>query len=183
MLIAQKTKENNIAEHVIYMFQVEDLIRANQMRLDYIVERIIQPQIQDEELLEAYTKWYAGLIRQMKDERIIERGHLSEINEILTELLMLHNTLINITRDKNYLQVFEEALPVLKEFQKKSQSGDLNLVEVGFNALYGKMILKLKKQEISPASEDGFQRISKLLGTLANYYKKMKSGDLNFMNN
>ena len=183
MLIAQKTKESNIAEHVVYMFQVEDMIRANDLNLEHIVERIIQPQIEEEELLAAYRNWYSGLIKQMKVERIVERGHLSQINEILTELLLLHNTLINITKDKKYLNTFEQALPVLKDFQKKSNAGDLNLIEVGFNALYGKMILKLKKQEISEASEDGFQRISKLLGTLAHYYKKMKSGDLNFMNN
>lgn len=183
MLIAQKTKESNIAEHVVYMFQVEDMIRANDLNLEHIVERIIQPQIEEEELLAAYRDWYSGLIKQMKDERIVERGHLSQINEILTELLLLHNTLINITKDKKYLNTFEQALPVLKDFQKKSNTGDLNLIEVGFNALYGKMILKLKKQEISEASEEGFQRISQLLGTLAHYYKKMKSGDLNFMNN
>lgn len=183
MLIARKTKETNIAEHVIYMFQVEDMIRANDLDLEMIIERIIRPQVQEEQLLQQYIEWYQGLIKQMKDERIQERGHLSDINVILTELLLLHNTLINITKDKAYLKVFEEALPVLKDFQQKSQSGDLNLIEVGFNALYGKMILKLKQQEISAASEDGFQRISKLLGTLAIYYKKMKSGDLNFMNN
>jgi len=183
MLIAQRTKETNIAEHVVYMFQVEDMIRANELNLELIIERVIRPQIQDETLVESYIDWYKGLIKQMKDERLHERGHLYEINEILTELLLLHNTLINISKDKKYLQVFEEALPVLKDFQQKSQSGDLNLIEVGFNALYGKMILKLKKQEISPASEEGFQRISKLLGTLAVFYKKMKTGDMNFMNN
>ncbi len=183
MLIAKRTKETNIAEHVIYMFQVEDLIRANRLELVDIIETIIKPQIQDEELIKAYTQWYADLIQTMKQNRIEEKGHLPEVNEILMELLLLHNTLINISKNKKYLETFEKALPILKDFQAKSNSGDLNLVEIGFNALYGKMILKLKGQEISAASEEGFTLISAMLAQLAHYYKKMRNGDLSFTNN
>ncbi len=183
MLIAQRTKESNIAEHVIYMFQIEDLIRANQFDLDSILETIIKPQISEELLLDQYKKWYAALIKQMRMERIELKGHSSDLNEILMELLLLHNTLINISREPRYLQAFEKALPILKEFQRKSNTGDLNLVEVGFNALYGKIILKLKGTTISTASEEGFQLISQMLGILAHFYKKMKNGDLNFAYN
>ncbi len=183
MLIAQRTKENNIAEHIIYMFQVEDLIRANNADLSSIINTIIEPQISDEEMISRYTEWYKGLIKQMRNERVEAKGHVSDINEILMELLLLHNTLINVSKEKRYLEAFEKALPVLKDFQQKSNAGDLNLVEVGFNALYGKMILKLKGAEISDSSEEGFQAISKMLGILAHFYKKMKQGDLNFANN
>jgi len=183
MLIAQRTKETNIAEHVIYMFQIEDLIRANKSDLDSILETIIYPQLSDENMVEEYKAWYAGLIKQMRLERVEEKGHVSDVNEILMELLLLHNTLINISREKRYLAAFEKALPVLKDFQLKSNTSDLNLVEVGFNALYGKIILKLKGVEISQASEDGFALISQMLGILAHFYKKMKKGDLNFANN
>lgn len=183
MLIAQKTKESNIAEHVIYMFQIEDLIRANQLDLDTIVNTIIQPQIQDEALLSKYREWYAGLIRQMKAEGIQKVGHLSDLNEIIMELLMLHNTLLNVVNNNNYKKRFESALPALKDFQAKSNSSNINIVEVGLNALYGKMILKLKGQAFSEATEEAFKAISEMLGYLAISYKKMRNGDLNFANN
>lgn len=183
MLIAKKTKENNIAEHVIYMFQIEDLIRANNLDLDTIIHTIIQPQIQDEELLQQYKDWYAGLIKQMKREGIEKSGHLSEINEILMELLMLHNTLLNILNDKDYTRRFEKALPAIKDFQVKSNATDINVIEVGLNALYSKMILKLKGQKFTASTEEAFADISQLLGYLAIYYKKMKNGELNFANN
>ena len=80
MLIAQRTKESNIAEHVIYMFQIEDLIRANKSDLDSILETIIRPQISDETLLIEYQQWYAGLIKQMRMERVEEKGHVSDLN-------------------------------------------------------------------------------------------------------
>lgn len=183
MLIAKRTKENNIAEHVIYMFQIEDLIRANNLDLDTIINTIIEPQVRDEALLVEYKDWYQSLIKQMKREGIEKQGHLSEINEIIMELLMLHNTLLNILNDKNYKGRFEKALPALKDFQAKSNSGDINIIEVGFNALYSKMILKLKGQKFTASTEEAFTQISELLGYLAIYYKKMKNGELNFANN
>lgn len=183
MLIAKKTKENNIAEHVIYMFQIEDLIRANELDLDTIMNTIISPQISDEVILAQYKSWYANLVKQMKSEGIQKQGHLSEINEIIMELLMLHNTMINVLNDKGYKERFERALPALKDFQAKSNSNNINLVEVGLNALYSKMILKLKGQKFTPSTEEAFANISQMIGYLAIYYKKMRNGDLNFANN
>lgn len=183
MLIAQRTKETNISEHVIYMFQIEDLIRANNFDLETIANTIIAGQVQDDELFEQYRNWYAGLIRQMKLQNIEEKGHVEEVQEVLMELLMLHNTLLNIINDREYSSAYEAALPALKDFQVKSNSGNLNIVEVGFNALYGKLILKLKKQPISASSEEAFGLIAKMLGILALNYKKMRNGELNFTNN
>lgn len=183
MLIAKRTKESNIAEHVIYMFQIEDLIRANNFDIDTIVGTLLAPQIKDEKLLAEYKAWYQELIKRMKIEGIKEKGHSSEINETLMELLMLHNTLINIINDKKYKAAFENALPSLKDFQQKSNDPNLNLVELGFNALYSKIILKLKGQSFSSATEDAFKSISEMLGYLAAYYTKMKKGELDYTKN
>jgi Domain of unknown function (DUF4924) len=183
MLIAERTKENNIAEHLIYMFQIEDLIRANKLDLDSIIHTLIEPQVSDESLLQKYKEWYSKLIKQMKLEGIQKKGHLSDLNEILMELLMLHNTLLNILNDKDYKERFEKALPALKDFQAKSNSSDINIVEVGFNALYSKMILKLKGQKFTDPTKEAFDQISQLLGYQAIFYKKMKNGELNFANN
>jgi hypothetical protein len=119
----------------------------------------------------------------MKSEGITKQGHTSDINEIIMEMLLLHNTLLNVIKEPKYLKVFESALPSLKEFQQKSGSSDINLIEIGFNALYSKIILRLKKTPITEATEAAFQSISQMFGYLAAYYKKMKKGDLNFANN
>lgn len=183
MLIAEKTKSSNIAEHVLYMFQIEDVIRANNLDLETISKTILAPQIQDEELLAKYEAWYKDLIKSMKIEKINKKGHLSDLNELLMELLMLHNTLINIIKEPKYLAAFEKALPSLKDFQAKSNASQINLIEIGFNALYSKIILGLKKQAISNATEEAFKNISNMFAYLAAYYNKMKKGDLNFANN
>ena len=183
MQIARKTRETNIAEHVLYMFQIEDLIRANNFDIDSITYSILEPQIQDENIRAEYIQWYTDLIAQMKRDRVTTSGHITDIQEILMELLLLHNTLLNVVRNPKYTAVFERALPVIKDFQRKSNSSDINVIEVGFNALYGKLMLRLQQKEISESSEKGFALIADLLGNLAVYYRKMKSGDLNFTNN
>jgi len=178
MLVAEKTKESNIAEHVLYMFQIEDLIRANNFDLDTIINTILAPQIKDEKLLESYQNWYKDLIKKMKSEGVKDTGHTSDINEILMELLMLHDTLLNILKDKKYAEVYEKSLPALKDFQQKSNGANINIIEVAFNALYSKLILNLKGQKFTPATEDAFKSISNLVAHLAAYYKKMKNGEL-----
>ena len=180
MQIAKKTKESNIAEHIIYMFQIEDLIRANNLNIESIVNTILSPQIKDEILLTDYTNWYKELIKKMKIEDRKEKGHSSEIDEILMELLMLHDTLLNVAHNKKYKIIFEQSLPALKDFQIKSNNSNINLIEVGFNALYSKVILNLKGQKFTESTESAFKAISELIGTLAAYYSKMKKGDLNF---
>ena len=178
MQVAQKTLKNNIAEHVLYMFQIEDLIRANNFDIDTITNTILAPQIKDEKLLKSYQDWYKDLIKRMKREGVTEKGHLSEINEVLMELLMLHDTLLNILKEKKYAEVYEKALPALKDFQQKSNSANINIIEAAFNALYSKIILGLKGQKFTPATEEAFKSISNLVAHLAAYYKKMKDGKL-----
>lgn len=41
MLIAQKRRKENIVEYLLYMWQIEDLIRANQFDINLIDERVI----------------------------------------------------------------------------------------------------------------------------------------------
>lgn len=36
MLIAQKLRKENIAEYLLYMWQVEDIIRANKLEIESI---------------------------------------------------------------------------------------------------------------------------------------------------
>ena len=43
MFISKQLKENNIAEYLIYMWQVEDMIRANGCDMEKIKKNIVLP--------------------------------------------------------------------------------------------------------------------------------------------
>lgn len=182
MLIAREKKEENIIEYLLYMFQIEDLIRAHQLDADLLYERIIEPQVQDEKLAEEYRNWYTGLIRAMKDQRKEKEGHIFELHEVQMELFYLHTTLVNLVKDKNYTEAFNKALPFITEFREKSDS-KLNDVDLAVQALYMKLLLKLKGKEILKETEEAFDAMRNMLVKLAQAYHKMKKGDLDFFNN
>jgi hypothetical protein len=183
MLIAQKKIKENIAEYILYMYQIEDVIRAYKFDLDAILENYVKPQLPDESFVSQYSKWYSGLINNMISQRIEKSGHLHEINEVMIEISYLHTTLINIVKDEKYKALFENALPNLNDFKEKSNLKDKNDIELAFHALYMKLLLRLQKKEISAESEEAFDTMRILLAYLARAYHQMKNGSIDFINN
>ena len=183
MLIAQKKIKENIAEYILYMYQIEDVIRAYKFDLDAILENYVKPKLPDESFVSQYSKWYSGLINNMISQRIEKSGHLHEINEVMIEISYLHTTLINIVKDEKYKALFENALPNLNDFKEKSNLKDKNDIELAFHALYMKLLLRLQKKEISAESEEAFDTMRILLAYLARAYHQMKNGSIDFINN
>jgi hypothetical protein len=183
MQIAEQKKKSNIAEYILYMYQVEDVIRGYNFDLDRIMEHYVRPQLADDSFMPTYRKWYSGLIIQMKSEKIEKVGHLLLIQEILIELTYLHNTLINLMDNDKYKNIFNAASDFLDEFKSKSDLQKKNQVEIAFHAMYMKLLLKIQKKDISPASEEAFDTMRMMLAYLSRAYVKMKEGDLDFLNN
>jgi hypothetical protein len=183
MKIAEQKLKENIAEYILYMYQIEDVIRAYQFDLNVIIENYVKPQLPDDSFLSKYSKWYEDLIYKMQSQKILKSGHLFEVNEVMVEISYLHSTLLNVVNDEKYKVLFEAALPNIEEFKDKSNLKDKNQIEIAFHALYMKLLLRLQKKEISAESEEAFDSMRILLAYLANAYRKMKSGDMDFVNN
>ena len=183
MLIAQQKLKENIAEYILYMYQIEDVIRAYQFDLNTILENYVKPQLPDNSFLSQYTKWYTDLITNMKSQRIEKTGHLHEIKEVMIEISYLHTTLINMVKDQKYITLFEVAIVNIEDFKEKSNLKDKNHIEIAFHALYMKLLLRLQKKEISAESEAAFDTMRILLAYLAKAYHQMKNGSIDFINN
>ena len=183
MLIARQKLNENIAEYILYMYQVEDVIRAYNLDLDAIMEQYVRPQLPDDSYFRQYAEWYGDLIRKMKEQQKQKSGHLLELNEVLVELSYLHNTLLNLANDGKYRALVEAATPYLEEFKSKSNLKDKNHIELLFGAMYMKLLLRLQKKEISAETEEAFDSMRIMLAYLSQAYHKMKRGDLDFLNN
>lgn len=183
MLIAQQKKNENIAEYILYMYQVEDIIRAFKFDIDAILTNYVEPQLPDSSFMNQYRTWYTSLIQQMKSQKIEQTGHLMDTQEIMIELSYLHNTLLNMTKDEKYIALFDVATKYIDELKAKSNLKDKNQVEIAFHGMYMKLLLKLQKKEISPETEEAFDSMRILLAYLSRGYHKMKSGDLDFLQN
>lgn len=173
----------NVAEYILLMYQLEDVVRAYNLDIDRLSEAYILPQVENDIQAKAYQDWYGALIASMKRSGVQKSGHIVELNEIMVELSYLHNTMLNLTADSEYKQVVAKAIPFIEEFQEKSDLKNKNHIELAFHALYMKLLLKLQKKEITSESEEAFDAMRLLLAHLSKAYRKMKSGDLNFLNN
>ena len=180
MFIAQQKLNENVAEYILYMYQVEDVIRGFQFDIDRIMNEYVVKQLPDASFLDQYRTWYEDLIRKMRSQRIEKSGHLFLIQEVLIELSYLHNTLLNMTSDVKYKDLYEAATPHIEAFKDKSNLKDKNHIEILFHALYMKLLLRLQKKEISSETEESFDSMRILAAYLSRAYHQMKSGELTF---
>jgi hypothetical protein len=179
MKFAEQKKKTNIIEYLLLMYQMEDLVRACRLNLDTLFEKFIHPHISDPKLREDYKKWYDAIIRDLKVFKREKQGHTSEVYEIQMELFYLHNSLLTVTPNEAYIQIYSEVQPLLNEFRDKTPF-QLNDVDLSIHALYMKLQLKLQGKPISQETEAAFDGMRKLLTMLAKAYHKMKSGDVCF---
>jgi hypothetical protein len=183
MLIAHQKLQENIAEYILYMYQTEDLIRSFDFDLEAIVSNYVKPQLPDNSFLNQYREWYSELIKKMKLQKIDKLGHLHELNDIMVELSYLHNTLLNLSEDQKYKDLYGRAHQYIEEFREKSNLKDKNHIEILFHAMYMKFLMRLRKSNISAETEEAFDAMRILLAYLSKMYHQMKRGDLNFYNN
>ena len=111
MKIAQQLKEKNIAEYLIYMWQVEDLIRANKCDIDLIRSNIISRYPAEEHA--PLEEWYGNLADMMRAEGVTEKGHLQINRNVIRNLTDLHADLLASTKYPFYNAAYFKALPFI----------------------------------------------------------------------
>lgn len=178
MLIAKQKKNENIAEYLLYMWQVEDIIRANKLDIDSIQENIIDKFGQSDEIRKEIRDWYEGLIEMMKLEGISETGHLQINKNVITDLTDLHLRLLKSPKEPEYIASYYKTLPFIVELRSKSDDKSIPELETCFAALYGFLLLRLQQKEISGETQAAISLISSLLRMLSNRYKLEKEGKL-----
>ena len=176
MKIAQALKEKNIAEYLIYMWQVEDLIRANGCDIDRLKTNVISRFPEEER--PALEEWYANLCDMMRAEGVAEQGHLQINRNVILNLTELHGALLASTRYPFYNAAYFKALPFIVELRQRNGHKDEPELETCFEALYGVLLLRLQKKEVSAGTAKAIEAISGFLSMLANYYDKDKKGEL-----
>ena len=183
MLLAHQKQNENIAEYILYMYQMEDIIRAFQFDLESIVQHTVLPITDNTAEIAEYRAWYEGLIREMKAQRIELKGHLADIQDLVIELSYLNSTLLTVYNDEKYKMLNNQAVSTLEEFKVKSNLQDKNTIEILLHAMYMKLLMRLKKQEISSETEEAFDTMRIQLAYLVKSYHQMKNGTLSYLQN
>lgn len=144
-----KSKKNNIAEYILYLWQMEDYLRAFPQNAD------ATPELHE-------------LNEMMHREGIMEGGHLALAQNALAEMEDLHTQLLN--EDAMYRAAIIRLTPQLNLLKAKTDRPTMSDLEACFTLLYQIMLLHLQKREISPETASVQQQVTQLLQFLSKTY-------------
>ena len=151
-----KSKKENIAEYILWLWQMEDYLRAFP------------------EQAEA-TQELHELNEMMHREGIIEGGHLQLAQNALAELEDLNDQLLD--EEATYRAAIIRLQPSLNLLKAQTDRPTMSDLEACFVRLYQIMMLRLQKREISPETADVQQKATQLLQYLSKTYKAQKDAD------
>ena len=183
MIISRELRKKNIAEYLLYMWQVEDLLRANELSVDKIEKSMVDPYPLDPETKAEMKQWYADLIEMMRLEDVKESGHLQINRNVIINLTDLHLRLLKSPKMPFYSAAYYKALPFIVEFRTKSEGRDKAELENCFDALYMVWLMKLQKREINEETLKATAEISKFISMLSLYFKEDEEGKLDLEDN
>lgn len=174
MFISQKLRHENIVEYLLYMWQVEDTVRAydcdlSAMRREYLAHF----DTADDDAREQLVDWYADIVRMVRSEGKAGGGHININAIVVKQLDELHAGLLASPKFPYYNTQYYKVLPYIVDLRRRG--GDkVSEIETCLTALYGVMMLRLGQKDISPATLAATKEITTLLNMLADYYNKEK---------
>ncbi len=144
-----KSKKENIAEYILYLWQMEDYLRAFPQNAD------ATPELHE-------------LNEMMHREGIMNGGHLALANNALNELEELHTQLLD--EDAMYRASIIRLQPSLNLLKAKTDRPTMSDLEACFTLLYQIMLLHLQKRPVSPETASVQQQATQLLQFLSKTY-------------
>lgn len=147
--MAKKTKKDNIAEYILYLWQMEDYLRAFPEQAD------ATPELHE-------------LNEMLHREGITESGHLQLAANALGELEELHAELLN--EDAMYRAAIIRLQPSLNLLKAKTDRPTMSDIEACLILLYQIMLLRLQKREINPETASVQAQATQLLQFLSKCY-------------
>jgi len=178
MYISAQKKKENIAEYILYMWQIEDIVRAYRLDIELINKHIIEKYDLPTEKKKELSEWYEHLIEMMRAENAIEVGHLQINKNAIINLSDFHIALLNSRQNNEYNALYHKVSPIIHELKEKQNNTIKNDIEVCFSFLYGILMLKLQQKEITKQTEDALTQISQFIAYLSAKYKLHKEGKL-----
>ena len=144
-------KKDNIAEYILYLWQIEDYLRAFPQQAE------ANQELQD-------------LSNMMHQENILKIGHLQLAKNALNELEDLHNDLLD--QEATYRAAMLRLTPAPNLLKAKTDRPTMSDVEACLILLYQIMLLRLKKSPISSETEEVQKQATQVLQYLSKTYKE-----------
>ena len=114
----------------------------------------------------------------MRMENVQEKGHLQLNKNLIIQLNDFHHLLLKSGVDAGYAAKFYHILPALNSLRTGLNDSEITDIELCFNFMYGIMVLRMKKVEISAQTLQTQAEITKFLVLLNKNYLLYSSGQL-----
>ena len=179
MDIAQSKRKENIAEYILYLWQLEDLLRALQFSPEAIYSQLVAPREIDEEQKHIYLLWYMDIVNLLRKEDKEETGHLEHTLHLIADMHNLHLQLMHHPIGEHYRKTFAALMPQLPRLRQMVQKEEISDTEIAFRALYATMLYRIKGGDKGgEAIKDTIELISPVVGELAAMYGKVERGEV-----
>ena len=179
MDIAQAKRKENIAEYILYLWQLEDLLRAMQFSPEAIYSQLVAPRKIDESIKHEFLICNMDIVNLLRKEGKEESGHLEHTLHLIGDMHNLHLQLMQHPIGAHYRKTFaalEPQLPMLRGLVKKEDICD---TELCFRALYAVMLYRIKGEtKHAEAIKDTMELVSPVIAELAAMYGKVERGEV-----
>lgn len=190
MDIARAKRRENIAEYILYLWQLEDLLRALQFSPEAIYSQLVQPRQLPPDQQQDLLMWYMELATLLREEGKEASGHLDHTLHLVNDLHNLHLQLMESPAGERYRQLYgimAAELPKLRELLGSSKNVDATQMtdtELAFRALYAAMLYKIKGGDKADRTfSDVTEVVSPVIAELAKIFKLVETGELDIFSN
>ncbi|MBQ2142744.1 MAG: DUF4924 family protein [Alistipes sp.] len=179
MLIALQKRRENIAEYILYLWQVEDLLRAMQFSPEAIYSTLVaRIEGADEQQKENIFNWYMQIVELLRKEGKEAQGHIDHTLHLVNDLHNLHLQLMKLPVGEHYRATYARLAAELPRLRTIMDNDDMSDTELCFRVLYAAMLYRIKGSG-ERAIEDTLAVISPAIGELAAIHGKVERGEIN----
>lgn len=145
MYIAQSKRKENIAEYILYLWQLEDLLRALQFSPEAVYSQLVQKQERlSEQQKQQALVWYMELAGLLREEGKEQSGHLEHTIHLIADLDNLHRQLLTLPAGENYRRLYGAVAPNCRDSRASSASPACRMSNCSSGALYAVMLYRIK---------------------------------------
>lgn len=178
MLIALQKRRENIAEYILYIWQVEDLLRALQFSPEAIYATLVaKTEGTDEQQKENIFNWYMQIVELLRKEGKTEKGHIDHTLHLIADLHNLHLQLMKLPVGEHYRHTYAALAAELPRLRTLVDNSEISDTEICFRALYAALLYRIKGGG-EQAIADTLAVVSPAIGELAAIHGKAERGEL-----
>lgn len=177
MDIAIAKRKENIAEYILYLWQIEDLLRALQFSPEAVYSQFVKPRHLPAESENIYLSWYMDIANLLRQENKEEKGHLDHTLHLIADVNDLHLRLLKLPIGQHYRETFSRLEPYLPTLRERLGKDDVSDIEICFRALYAAMLYRIK-HEADSAVQDTVEYVSPVIAELSALYGKVERGEI-----